>query len=160
MMFIGLVMSSNCVLTCQRKSFQTSHRPTTLIIVSMVNAPLKMSRKSSFIRPLLPSRTMLSMIANPWSGSQYLTPSHIFKRVLSLVVIPSDSSNFLGPLNALGRQLSMTADHWKQSSFRQPSHTLNIKPSLRWLQIIDILLCAASKFFSGFHYGSRSLQWM
>jgi len=62
--------------------------PSTLTLVSMVNVPLLIPRKSSFIRPLLSSRTWLSVNVNPWCGSQYLTPSQGLKRVLSRVVIP------------------------------------------------------------------------
>ena len=41
-----------------------------------------------FAPPLTSSRTMLSMVVNPWCGAQYLTPSHELKSVLSLVVFP------------------------------------------------------------------------
>jgi len=38
------------------------------ILVSMASKLLKMSRKKSFIRPLLSSRKMLSGVATPWYG--------------------------------------------------------------------------------------------
>jgi len=41
----------------------------------MVKKPPMIPRKSSFIRPLTPSRELLSMVAYPWCRLKYPTPS-------------------------------------------------------------------------------------
>jgi len=88
-----------CMLTCQPRILTSHQVSSTLIGASVVNTKLlKIPRKSTFIRPLTPSRTMLSLVVHvvhPWCGFQYLTPSRILKSRLSKVVVPWNPSDCL-----------------------------------------------------------------
>ena len=98
-------------LTCQEDIPTYIHRLYFYYGLEGESAPIKIPRKSSFIRPLRSSSATLSVIVKPWCGSPYLTLWQELKRMLSMVVIPWDTSDCRTILNTSGMGLFITVDN-------------------------------------------------